>query len=372
MENQLTIPINYILVQTKQQFEEVLNKCLSVELYANDIETTGVNRYADKIVGIALSWNAGESAYIPIGHSDGNVSFDVWSHPKLKELLETKPCVCHNAKFEYGMFKAIGIDLSYKHDTLIQCFLSGKFELQGDRVRNGLKDAVELFFRHKMVHIEDLFNNSKKKVKKDSIHMDRLSAEEVYLYACADADWTLRLHTALFSSIKGSSREFLYNVEMGVIKVVYKMECAGLRLDTDYFTNKTKELNDFANRLQKYIFEQVSLIAGHEVIFNMNKAADVGQVLYDILKLPILERTERTNAPSTSEETLEKLAKQAPIAKNILTWRQVTKQVSTFYGKLPICAEDYPDKMLHTDLLQAHAASGRFASKNPNCQNIPK
>ena len=362
--------MTYRLVSTEKQLNELCIELENAKVIAVDTETEGL-AYTDIIVGIALSARPDTSYYIPIRHEaiDG-VLYDGQLSPetvfgKLKPILETKPCTGHNTPFDIKMFWKDGIDVNYMYDTLIMAHLLGI-----DIRSKGLKSLVKHFFNHEMPELDSLF--PKIGNKKQPILPKILSPEDIRFYGCEDGNWSLQLFIKLLIMIKQrSSLDFTHQLEMKLVKVVAEMESFGVPTSLEFLQENSQQAQFYINKLEDHIISTIRYeLDDPEFAINLASPKQLGDLLFNKLGLPPIAFSKKTGNPSTDADTLEALAPINPIVNSILTYRKLKKLDDTYLGGL----QDKVgiDGRIRGSFIQTGTASGRFSSKNPNLQNLPK
>ena len=362
---------SYILCKSLDQLKKYLELFASAQFWGFDFESTGLNVRKDHPVGLSLSPGIDQAIYIPFDHALTECLPYEETMGVVREMLDGKTIIMQNAKFDCEMaYQTVGWDIwktNKIHDTMIMGYVTGRFVKFGDAVKIGLKSMVKEVFGYDMVTIQELFGSTKK--KDVVIDMVSKTGEEVYMYACDDAMYTLSLFRYFGKQIANSPTKFMYQIEMKLVPVVQKMERYGIRLDVELMKEISGELWKEFKDLEQLVFEQVGEAIGTTVSFGIGSTKDVAEILYDYMKLPVLGMTEKGNR-KTDKFTLAKLATKYPVVQNILTWRRLSKQISSYTDTLADYVEE--DGRIHCGFMQAHNAAGRFASNHPNLQNQPK
>jgi DNA polymerase-1 len=356
---------NYHLVDTATGYAAFLKELRKQKRFAIDLETMGLDPIQDATVGLALSWEAGEGYYIPVRAPDGEKSLD------LAEVLESlKPIlqdpgiakVNQNIKFDYLVLRNHGIELrGIVGDPMIAHYL-----LHAGERTHGLDELTRTFFHHENVSITELIGKGKQQLT-----MDRVSTRKVCDYAAEDADAAWRLADVLEPDLEKHQLRKLYDdLEIPLIEVLAEMELNGIRLDVPFLNKLSVEMAEQLVSIEREIHEA----AGME--FNIASPKQLREVLFDKLRLPVQNRTDLTDEPSTDQESLEKLARltskypQAEVALKIVEHRQVSKLKGTYVDALPLLVKPKTQR-IHTSFNQTVAATGRLSSSEPNLQNIP-
>lgn len=329
-------------------------------LTAVDTETTSLDPFAARIVGISLSTEPGVACYIPLGHMGPDTPVqlpleDVLA--KLKPWLEsaTHLKVGQNLKYDQHVFANHGIALSgIAHDTMLQSYV-----LESDKGH----DMDQLSSRHlglTTIPYTELCGKGAKQIGFEQVAVDQAAA-----YAAEDADITLRLHQALFPQVSaepGLARVY-GDIEMPAREVLFKMERTGILIAPGLLQQQSHELGLKIMHLEQQAYE----LAGQP--FNLGSPKQLAEILFEKQGLPVKKKTPG-GAPSTDEEVLTELALDYPLPKLLLEHRSLSKLKSTYTDKLPRMVNAVTGRV-HTHFSQATAVTGRLASSEPNLQNIP-
>lgn len=350
----------YETVLTEKQLEKWLEKIDKSELTAIDTETTSLDVMDAKLVGISLSVEPGHAAYIPLAHHSMEQNEQLplqFVLDKMKPWLENpkKPKVGQNLKYDSHVLANYGIRLEgIVHDTLLESYV-----LESHR-RHDMDSLSERFLDYKPVSYTDICGKGVSQIGFDEIAIDVATN-----YAAEDADVTLQLHQSMWPRLKeNDGLRFIYEkIEIPTSIVLQKMERNGVLIDVEKLNTQSRELGVKMDGLQENAFDA----AGQP--FNLNSPKQLGELLFDKLKLPMIKKTP-SGAPSTSEEVLEKLAEDFPLPKIILDYRGMSKLKTTYTDKLPRMVNPETGRV-HTNYAQAVAVTGRLASNDPNLQNIP-
>lgn len=350
----------YETVLTEKQIEKWLENIDQSELTAIDTETTSLDVMDAKLVGISLSVEPGHAAYIPLAHHSMEQNDQLplqFVLDKMKPWLENpkKPKVGQNLKYDSHVLANYGIRLEgIVHDTLLESYV-----LESHR-RHDMDSLSERFLDYKPVSYTDICGKGVSQIGFDEIAIDVATN-----YAAEDADVTLQLHQFMWPRLKeNDGLRFIYEkIEIPTSIVLQKMERNGVLIDVEKLNTQSRELGVKMDELQESAFDA----AGQS--FNLNSPKQLGELLFDKLKLPMIRKTP-SGAPSTSEEVLEKLAENFPLPKIILDYRGMSKLKTTYTDKLPRMVNPETGRV-HTNYAQAVAVTGRLASNDPNLQNIP-
>lgn len=346
----------YHLVESAEEIEALAKRLSEVPIFAFDTETAGLDGMSADIVGISFAIEPGEAWYIPLSQlpMEARMQLDPFAEAFANpEILK----VGQNLKFDLKMIERYGIKaVAPFWDTMIAHYL-----IQPE-LRHGMDAMAESYLGYRPQPIEELIGPKGKKQKS----MQQLSPQEVYKYACEDADITLRLYEKLREELKREGlEELFYQIEMPLMEVLLTMEQTGVKLDTKVLTETVRELYDELEQLERAIYNS----AGGEV-FNINSPKEVGELLFDRLQLVENPKKTKTGQYVTREEELQKVAHLHPVVGMILRYRGLRKLVSTYIEPLPLLINKQTGR-IHTTYNQTATATGRLSSTDPNLQNIP-
>jgi DNA polymerase-1 len=353
------IPQVYRCVTTNEEAEQWLKKVQSSSCVAFDTETTSLDGMQAKLVGFSLSIEPGVACYIPVAHC-GPDAQDML--PKADVLALFKPWfesteptkLLHHAKYDTHVLANEGIILNgVAHDTMLEAYV-----LESHRNVS----LHELSQRWLGLHGATYESICGKGV--NQIGFDEVDLENATQYACEDADYTLRLHLALFPRIEAiASLKSIYELECHVSKVLFEIERQGVLIDVQELAKQSHGLG-----LQLLAIEQKAYeLAGQP--FNLNSPKQLAEILFGQMKLPVVRKTPG-GTPSTDEEVLTKLAQDYPLPQVLLNYRGLAKLKSTYTDKLPKMVNASTGRV-HTHYSQASVITGRLSSSDPNLQNIP-
>lgn len=296
-----------LFVQTPEALEALIKDFSSAKLLTLDVETTGIDPFKDGLVGIGLGAN-NVYKYIPVGHNvSGGQLPPAMVVEKLKPLLEAKEIIAHNGQFECMFFKRLGIDLHIAFDTMIACQLA-------DELRPcNLKDAARIY-----LGVADWSLDLKK------TPANKRSIREVGKYCKNDCLYTYRLYETLEPLMRDGFYFVFYKVEMPLVPIVASVVLSGIPVDQEYLHDVAGKVAERRGELTK----DIHAYAGRE--FNINSNSQLATVLFDELKLPVVEKTD-AGRPSTSAEALEKMGPDAhPIIRKLLDYRGYEKIKSSY------------------------------------------
>lgn len=346
---------NYILVDSKEKEMDLLKKLETTNSYCFDTETTGLDPLTADLIGVAFAIKKGEAYYLPI---DENKEKATKQLAKYKVIFEntTKEVIAHNLKYDLAILQNYDIELKGKFfDTMIAHYL-----LQPD-MKHKMDILAENYLNYQPMPIEDLIG----KKGKDQGNMRDVELEKLTEYACEDADITLQLKVMFEEKLADSDLRALFDdVEMPLISVLANMEREGINLDIETLQEFSKELGISIDKLNSEIIDLAT------TDFNVDSPKQLGQVLFEVLQIDTKAKKTKTGQYSTSEETLQKLADKHDIIPKVLEYRSLKKLKSTYVDSLPDLVNP-ETKHIHTNYMQAVAATGRLSSNNPNLQNIP-
>lgn len=346
---------NYQLIEGHDAVEHFVQQALQQHEICFDTETTGTDAMLAELVGLSFSWKAGEAYYLPCS-SDRNAVDDLLT--QLKPLFNSTDIlwVGQNIKYDMLMLKNYGCNLSGKHfDTMIAHFC---FEPEGKR---GMDLLSMKFLQYQPVSIETLIG----KKGKDQGNMRDVPVDAVKEYAGEDADVTLQLKEKFEPLIEKEGVVQLFNeVENPLVPVLAQMEFNGVGLDTDFLKQYSNQLGEDIKQAEQKVYEQAG------VQFNLASPKQLGEVLFEKMKLDDKAKKTKTGQYATGEDVLQKLSSKHEIVESILIFRELSKLKSTYSDALPQMVNPKTGR-IHTSFNQAVVTTGRLSSINPNLQNIP-
>ena len=346
---------HYKLIETDEDIERFLQYILTKEIFALDTETTGIDPMTSRLVGMSFACREGEAYYIPAPADPAAMERLA---AKLRPLVgnERTLKIGQNIKYDMIVLARHGMDVRGPlFDTMIAHYV-----IQPE-LRHNMDFLAETYLGYRTIHIEQLIGEKGRNQKS----MGDLTPESIYVYACEDADITLRLKAVLERQLheQGCFRLF-EQVEMPLIPALAKMEMNGVRIDTDSLRQTSAS---FTGRMTE-IEHEVYAMAGMQ--FNISSPKQVGEVLFDRMHISDNVKKTKSGQYSTSEEVLESLKGRHPIVEKILEYRGYKKLLGTYVDALPRLINPETGK-IHTSFNQAVTATGRLSSSNPNLQNIP-
>ena len=346
---------DYQLIDTEEKRTELIQKLLTKETFSLDTETTGTDPITAKLVGMSFSYTENQAFYVPVPAEQNEAQKIVNEFRPVFEKAGVLK-VGQNIKYDMLVLGNYGVEVCGPlFDTMVAHYV-----LQPE-LRHNMDYLAEIYLHYQTIHIEELIGPKGKGQK----NMRDLPPEAIYKYACEDADVTLKLKHALEKELKEQGAEKLfYEIEMPLVPVLVYMERNGVRVDTEALKQTSEHFTARMNQIE----EEVHQLAGTE--FNIASPKQVGEVLFD--KLRIVEKAKKTKTGQyvTSEEVLESLRGKHEIVGKILEHRGLKKLLGTYIDALPLLINPATGK-IHTSFNQTVTATGRLSSSNPNLQNIP-
>ena len=345
----------YQRIDSNEELEYLMTKLLIQKVVAFDTETESLNSLDTEIVGISFSWTENKGFYVPIANNKSlqKEYFDI-----LRPFFENDQIikVGHNLKFDIKVLFKYDISVSGPlYDTMVAHYL-----INPD-MRHNLDTLSESYLNYSPISIETLIG----KKGKNQGSMRDVPVEKVTDYASEDADLALQLKKIFDKELNDNGVKDIFNdIEIPIINVLADMEKEGISIDSSYLSKLDKEFEVELSKLKKGIFEK----SGEE--FNLNSPKQLGDILFEKLKLVSKPKKTKTGQYSTSEEVLSSLAGEHEIIKNILEWRSLDKLQNTYVRSLPNEVNNRTGR-IHTKFNQTVTTTGRLSSNNPNLQNIP-
>ncbi|MBL7722374.1 MAG: DNA polymerase I, partial [Chitinophagaceae bacterium] len=349
-------PHNYYSIVEDAAIQKLVAVLKKHDEICFDTETTGIDANDAELVGLSFSVKPSEAFYVPCPANQERTK-EILAHFEPLFSDSTKTWIGQNTKYDMLVLKWYGIELTGNiFDTMLAHYV---IEPDGKRSMDILS---EKFLGYEPVHIEELIG----KKGKTQGNMRDVEIEKIKEYAGEDADITLQLKNVFTPLLKEKEVEKVFNeVENPLVKVLVDMEYEGIKIDVDFLTDYSKELEKDAKKAEESVYKQAG------VRFNLASPKQLGEVLFDKLKLDPSAKKTKTGQYQTGEDVLLKLAaKGNPIVDDILAFRELTKLKSTYVDALPQLINRKTGRV-HTTYGQAVAVTGRLASNNPNLQNIP-
>ncbi len=352
---------HYDIITDKDLFSDWLLRLQKANAFSFDTETTALEIMDAKIVGLSFAIEAGVAAYVPCAHdymgAPEQLSLE-WVLEQLKPVLEDKNKIKigQNLKYDRSVLLNYGIELrGIEFDTMLESYVWNSIGS-----RHNMDDLAQNYLDYKTVTFEELAGKGVKQLS-----FNQLKVEDAGHYAAEDADITLRLHQFFWPKLEQITnlKSVFQTIEMPLLPVLSRIERNGALVDAKLLGQHSIELGERLTQLERKAYE----IAGQE--FNLSSPKQLGVILFEQQKLPIIKKTP-TGTPSTAEEVLQELALDYPLPKVLMEYRGLAKLKSTYTDKLPLEINKGTGR-IHTSYHQAVAATGRLSSQDPNLQNIP-
>ncbi|WP_374317035.1 DNA polymerase I [Aquabacterium sp.] len=332
----------------------------SAPITSFDTETDSLDPMRARLVGLSLSTQVGEGAYVPLAHAGVDAPAQLPLEgvlARLRPWLEspTHLKVGQNIKYDIHVLANHGIAVQgYAHDTMLQSYV-----LEAHRPHS-LESLAQRHLDRKGLSYEDVAGKGAQQIP-----FAQVSVEKASQYACEDSDLTLHVHDTLWAQLQAEPalKDVYERMEVPVAKLLQRIERHGVLIDKDKLNQQSHELAQRLMALEARAHE----LAGQP--FNLGSPKQIGEILFGKQGLPVIKKT-ASGAPSTDEEVLEKLAEDYPLPACILEHRGLAKLKSTYTDKLPLMIHPETGRV-HTNYAQAVAVTGRLASNDPNLQNIP-
>jgi DNA polymerase-1 len=354
-ENIHTVVHQYHVIDTPELRQMLIEHLSRQDEFCFDTETDNLDATEANLVGLAFSYYKNEAYYIPIPPDQKEAQAII---DEFKPLLENPAIgkVGQNMKYDIIVLKNYGVAVNGKiFDTMLAHYL-----IEPD-MRHNINILAETYLNYTMVPIESLIG---KKGKSQS-NMSEVEIEKIAEYAGEDADITLQLKEVFVPMLKENKMDKLFHeVENPLVPVLASMEKNGVKVDTAALSELSKTLEIDMKMREDKIFE----LAG--VPFNIGSPKQLGEVLFDRMKLDPKAKKTKTGQYATGEDILSKLEADHEIISHILDYRELQKLKSTYIDALPALIS-FRDGRIHTSFNQAVTATGRLSSTNPNLQNIP-
>ncbi|WP_034042847.1 DNA polymerase I [Wocania ichthyoenteri] len=320
-----------------------------------DTETTGLNPITAELVGIAFSWEVGKGFYLPFPENKGEAQGII---EQLRPFFESETIekIGQNLKYDIKVLAKYNVTVKGKlFDTMLAHYL-----INPD-MRHNMDVLAETYLNYTPISITELIG----KKGKNQLSMREVPLEKQTEYAVEDADITLQLKEHFQNELGEANTQKLFDdIEIPLLRVLAAMELEGINLDKGFLNSLSEQLNKDITHLEAKIYEA----AGEE--FNIASPKQLGEILFDKMKLVDKPKKTKTGQYATGEDILSYLAKDHEIIQNILDFRGLSKLKSTYVDALPLQVEETTGRV-HTDYMQTVAATGRLSSNNPNLQNIP-
>lgn len=356
--------VDYRIANTPALRAELIGLLDTCDRFAFDTETTGLDARTARLVGMSFSLAEGTGWYVPVPL--GSDDLPQREQAEVRSLLgefnaiwasEEKEIVAQNWKYDHKIMLGVGVVVRCRvFDTMLAHYV-----LQPD-LKHGMDYLAETELGYRTIPITDLLGKKGKNQKT----MADIPPEEVVDYACEDADITLRLADIFGGRMPEGSpeRRILETIEMPLVPVLADMELEGVRLDAEAMQTMASGLEEDLRKLT----DSIQSHAG--VPFSIDSPRQLGEVLFDHLAITDKAKKTKTGQYATGEDILQKLVDTHPIVAQVLEYRQLNKLLSTYVRPLPELVDSTTGRV-HTQYMQAVAATGRLSSTRPNLQNIP-
>lgn len=348
---------DYRAITTPEAWKSFLADLKKQKRISVDTETTHINPRWAELVGLSFCWSEGEAVYLPLRAPEGEPILDeAMVLEGLRPVLEDPSIEKIGQNLKYDMVVLRGYDIELRglsFDTMVASYL-----LDAGQRGHSLDRLASRYLHHETIKIKELIGSGR-----DQKRMDEVPLELIAPYAAEDADIPWRLHDMLRQRLDTDRlSELCDTLELPLIEVLAELEFTGLRVEPDRLSELSQRYGERMTTLESEIYE----IAGHE--FNLASPKQLGVVLFDELKLPVIKKTK--TGRSTDAEVLETLAQDHDLPARIIEYRQYAKLKSTYVDALPKLIHPTTGRV-HTSLNQVVAATGRLSSNDPNLQNIP-
>lgn len=350
-----SIDHNYILVDDEVKRNDLAKELVQQTSFCFDTETTGLDPFTDELIGISFSFASHKAFYVPVSDA-----FDIVKDELLifKPIFENENILKfgHNLKFDMQFLRSYGIEVKGAlFDTMIAHYL-----LQPD-MSHKMDNLSRSYLNYSPIPIEELIGNKGPAQRS----MRQVALEKLVEYAAEDADITLQLAEPMREQLVASEQTQLFEkVEMPMVRVLCDMEKEGFRLNVDFLNEYAVDLRTDILAIEKQIYE----LSGYE--FNIASPKQLGEILFDRLKIATDTKKTKTQAYSTNEEVLTGLLNAHPIVPLILDYRGLVKLLNTYVEALPKMINQKTGN-IHSSFNQTGTVTGRLSSTNPNLQNIP-
>ena len=354
-ESLKTVPHEYKLIEKEEDIIKICDFFRTKDFLVLDTETTSTSPIDAELVGLSFSVEKHKAFYVPIPANREealqivNIFKPLYEDPKILKVGQ-------NLKYDLEVLRNYDVHLDGPMwDTMIAHYL-----IQPE-LRHNMDYMAEVYLHYQTIHIDELIGPKGKNQRT----MRDLSPTLVYEYACEDADITLQLKNKLEPELKNHDCEDLfYNIEMPLMPVLAEMEMNGVCIDTKSLAETSKQFTTRMNEIEQRIYE----LAGQQ--FNIASPKQVGEILFDKLKIVEKAKKTKTGQYVTSEEVLQQLKNKHEIVADILKHRGLKKLIGTYIDALPKLINPRTGR-IHTSFNQTITATGRLSSSDPNLQNIP-
>lgn len=348
-------PHEYLIADTPALRAELITILLKQKEVAFDTETTGLDSLNTRLIGMSFSFEEHKAWFVPVPESFEEAREVVFV---FKPVLESPAIIKigHNIKFDWQVIRQYGVEIkSPFYDTMVAHYLIDANQ------RHKMDYLAETYLQYSPVPIEALIGKAGKKQKS----MSEVPLPDLAEYAAEDADVTFRFKKVFDPLLKQKELTKLYEeVELPLVETLQDMEWQGVQVDAVFLSDYSKSLGKELVEIKDKIYQQ----AGAE--FNLDSPKQMGEILFDRMKIPYTGSKTKTGQYQTNEDTLTKLVETHPIIESIVNYRELAKLKSTYVDAIPELINPKTGR-LHTTFNQTIAATGRLSSINPNLQNIP-
>lgn len=355
LDNLKTIEHTYYLVDNEEEIDKLVARLLTTDILSLDTETTSVDAMSAELVGLSFAVKENEAFYVPIP-SEKEEALKIVN--KFKNIYQDEKIlkIGQNIKYDMTVLANYGVEVRGElFDTMIAHYVLSP------ELHHGMDYLAEIYLNYETIHITELIGTGKKQKS-----MRDLDPKDVYEYAAEDADVTLKLKNVLQAELEKQPTllKLFKEVEMPLVPVLTRMEMNGARIDSEALAETSKLFTEKMNKIEDEIRET----AGQTI--NISSPKQIGELLFDTLKIMDKPKKTKTGQYVTSEEVLQTLKSKHPIVEKILDYRGYKKLLSTYIDVLPTLVNPRTGH-IHTSYNQAVTSTGRLSSSNPNLQNIP-
>jgi len=349
------VPHEYKMASTEEELNELLRELHAASIFAFDTETSDLDPHTSFLVGLSFSTKAHTGWYVPVSQNEAEAKTTLHFFAEIF-ADENKTLVAQNYKFDYKMLRKYGIEPKNKlFDTMLAHYV-----INPDG-KHGMDSLSENYLNYSPVSIETLIGGK----GKNQGSMAMLPPDSIKDYAAEDADVTLQLSEIFRPELeKQGTTSVLENIELPLVSVLANMEWEGVKIDKEFLNNYSQALGKEIDQLQTKIIE----LAGEP--FNLDSPKQLGVILFEKLKITTEVKKTKTGQYGTGEDVLQRYLNNHEIVPLILDYRELRKLKSTYVDSLPNMINPVTGRV-HTNFMQAVAATGRLSSNNPNLQNIP-
>ncbi len=352
----------YHSVLDETALSELIDFLKQSKIFAIDTETTAINPMAARLVGLSFAVAPEEAFYIPCGHrypdAPDQLALDFVLN-QLKPVLEDPEVkkIGQNIKYDWTVLQRHGVNLAgVMFDTMLASYL-----INPDKRAHNLDQIAMDFLDHKMISFQEVTESGDRKIQ----NFSEVDIDKAVPYACEDADVTFAAYEKFKPMLESNGLTKLFDtVEMPLIPVLMRMEMTGIRVDKDRLQELSKDLAFALEQTEQQIYS----LAGEE--FNINSSQQLGNILFEKLKLPVQKKTKKKTAYSTDVDVLTILSDRHELPATVLKHRSIAKLKSTYVDALFELINPETGRV-HTSYNQTITATGRLSSSNPNLQNIP-